>query len=121
MGVFENDWIMRQIEGMTDMLGRVLLNKEKIEINIEDELSDEEVKNYHKHIKKLIQEKNYKEAMNYLQENFGKGNIEYLSVALSFFDQLNALSEEELKEGKYSRNALYSDLEFISEQYGIHL
>lgn len=32
MSVFENDWIMRQIEGMTDMLGKVLLHREKSEI-----------------------------------------------------------------------------------------
>lgn len=121
MGVFENDWIMRQIEGMTDMMGRVFLHKEKIEFNIENELTDEDVKKYYSQIKKLIQNKQYKQAMIYLQEHFGKGNMQYLSVALSFFDQLNALSEEELKAGDYSRNALYSDLEFISAQYGIHL
>lgn len=45
MSVFENDWIMRQIEGMTDMLGKVLLHREKSEIRVEDELSDEDVKN----------------------------------------------------------------------------
>lgn len=34
MSVFENDWIMRQIEGMTDMLGKVLLHREKSECDI---------------------------------------------------------------------------------------
>ncbi len=36
MSVFENDWIMRQIEGMTDMLGKVLLHREKGEIRVEE-------------------------------------------------------------------------------------
>lgn len=121
MGVFENDWIMRQIDSMSDMLGRLILRKEKAEINIEDELTDEEVKKYAKHIKELVQAGNYDEAMQYLQDHFGKGNMEYLRVALAYFDRLNALSEEELKKGNYTRNALYRDLEFISEQYGIHL
>lgn len=58
MSVFENDWIMRQIEGMTDMLGKVLLHREKSEIRVEDELSDEDVKKYHKEIQKLLKEKN---------------------------------------------------------------
>lgn len=44
MSVFENDWIMRQIEGITDMLGKVLLHREKSEIRVEEELSDEDVK-----------------------------------------------------------------------------
>ena len=96
MSVFENDWIMRQIEGMTDMLGKVLLHREKSEIRVEEELSD-------------------------LREYFATGSMEYLKVALSAFDQLNSLSESELQEGGYTRQELYNDLEFITQQYGIHL
>lgn len=121
MSVFENDWIMRQIEGMTDMLGKVLLHREKSEINIEQELSDEDVKNYHRKIQELLRAKKYPEAVQYLREHFATGSMEYLKVALSAFDQLNSLSEPELLEGSYTRQALYNDLEFITEQYGIHL
>lgn len=121
MSLFENDWIMRQIEGMTDMLGKVLLHREKSEIRVEDELSDEDVKKYHKEIQKLLKEKKYSEAIQYLRENFATGSMEYLKVALSAFDQLNSLREPELQEGGYSRQELYNDLEFITEQYGIHL
>ena len=113
MSVFENDWIMRQIEGMTDMLGKVLLHREKSEIRVEDELSDEDVKKYHKEIQKLLKEKKYSEAVQYLRENFATGSMEYLKVALSAFDQLNSLREPELQEGGYSRQELYNDLEFI--------
>lgn len=121
MGVFENDWIMRQISSMTDMIGKLVLHKQKVEVSIEDQLSDDEVKNYHQRIQELIKENKYREAMQYLQDHFAKGNMQYLSVALSAFDQLNALSEPDLQKGGYSRNSLYSDLEFITEQFGIHL
>ena len=57
MSVFENDWIMRQIEGMTDMLGKVLLHREKSEIRVEEELSDEDVKKYHRRIQALLRER----------------------------------------------------------------
>ena len=50
-----------------------------------------------------------------------KGNKEYLSIAISCFNLLYVLSEPELTAGGYSRNALYTDLEFITEQFGIHL
>lgn len=56
MSVFENDWIMRQIEGMTDMLGKVLLHREKSEIRIEEELTDEDVKTYYNNIQMLLKE-----------------------------------------------------------------
>ena len=58
MSVFENDWIMRQIEGITDMLGKVLLHREKSEIRVEEELSDEDVKKYHRRIQALLRERN---------------------------------------------------------------
>ena len=94
MSVFENDWIMRQIEGMTDMLGKVLLHREKSEIRIEEELTDEDVKTYYNNIQMLLKEKKYKEAVQYLQENFATGSMEYLKVALTAYDQLNALTEQ---------------------------
>ena len=68
MSVFENDWIMRQIEGMTDMLGKVLLHREKSEIRVEEELSDEDVKKYHRRIQALLRERKYPEAVQYLRE-----------------------------------------------------
>lgn len=121
MSVFENDWIMRQIEGMTDMLGKVLLHREKSEIRVEEELSDEDVKKYHRRIQALLRERKYPEAVQYLREYFATGSMEYLKVALSAFDQLNSLSESELQEGGYTRQELYNDLEFITQQYGIRL
>ena len=120
MSIFENDWIMRQIEGMTDMLGKVLLHREKSEIRIEEELTDEDIKTYYNNIQMLLKEKKYKEAVQYLQENFATGSMEYLKVALTAFDQLNALTEAELLDGGYTRQELYNDLEFITVQYGIH-
>ena len=118
---YECIWIMRQIEGMTDMLGKVLLHREKSEIRVEEELSDEDVKKYHRRIQALLRERKYPEAVQYLREYFATGSMEYLKVALSAFDQLNSLSESELQEGGYTRQELYNDLEFITQQYGIHL
>ena len=90
MSVFENDWIMRQIEGMTDMLGKVLLHREKSEIRVEEELSDEDVKKYHRRIQALLRERKYPEAVQYLREYFATGSMEYLKVALSAFERIRA-------------------------------
>ncbi|MEF2783841.1 MAG: DUF6483 family protein [Clostridium sp.] len=121
MSIFENDWIMRQIESMTDMLGKVLLHKDKTKIIEEDEFGDDKVRNYYHKSQELIKQKKYKEAITYIKENFSTGNMDYLKAVLSCFDQLNVLTEKELEEGNYSRQELYNDLEFITEQYGIHL
>lgn len=121
MSVFENDWIMRQIHSMSDMLGKLLLHRTSEKTVTVDELHDEEVKKYYQRIRELIAEKQYEEAMRYLREHFALGNMEYLSVALACFDELNALDAKELAAGNYSRNALYNDVSFISEKFGIQL
>ena len=121
MGVIENDFIMRQIEDMTGMLGKVFLHKQQAEEIHEEDLNDEEAKNYLRKIKKLMEEGNFKEAAAALKNDFKNGNMEYLSVALTCFDQMNAKDETELSNAGYSRNQLYNDLSFISEQFGICL
>lgn len=112
---------MRQIQDLTNMIGRVFLHQEETEIMEEDDLNGDGIKKYYRKIRKLIDEKKYREAIAVLQDEFVDSDSEYLQVALSVFDQLNALSITELQEGDYTRNSLYSDLSFISEKYGIHL
>lgn len=121
MSVFENDFIMRQIEDLTNMMGKVFLHKQRASEVSEEELSDENTKNYLRKIKKLMDEGNFKEAVSTLKDEFKDGNMEYLSVALACFDQMNAYSESELSKSGYSRNQLYNDLSFITDQFGIHL
>lgn len=121
MSIFENDFIMRQIEDLTDMIGKVFLHKQQHEEVQEDELSDEETKKYLRKLRKLIEEGKYKEAVAVLKDEFKAGNMEYLSVALSCFDLINAKNETELTQAGYSRNQLYDDLSFITDQFGIHL
>lgn len=121
MSIFENDWIMRQIESMTDILGKVLLHREKIETIEEDEFGDDKVRDYYHKSQILIQQKKYREAIAFIKDQFSTASMDYLKAVLACFDQLNALTEKELEEGNYSRQELYNDLEFITNQYGIHL
>ena len=72
MSVFENDWIMRQIEGMTDMLGKVLLHREKSEIRVEEELSDEAVSYTHLDV--------YKRQVSYPYRDFTRNLKKMISL-----------------------------------------
>lgn len=121
MSVFENDWMMRQISSMTKMLRMMFYHKASEEITAEEELKDEETKVYYHTIYQLIQEDNYAQAMNYLVEHFTDKNLEYLKTALAFFDYVNAKEDSELRAHGYSKDQLYSDLNFITKQYGIEL
>ena len=121
MSVFENDWMMRQISSMTKMLRMMFFHKASEEITAEEELKDEETKVYYHTIDQLIQEDNYAQAMNYLVEHFTDKNLEYLKTALAFFDYVNAKEDSELRAHGYSKDQLYSDLNFITKQYGIEL
>lgn len=121
MSIFENDFIMRQIEDLTNMMGKVFLHKQQSEEVSEEELSDEDAKKYLRKLKKLIEEGNYKQAVVTLKDEFKSGNMEFLSIALASFDLINAHTETELSDAGYSRNQLYNDVSFITDQFGIHL
>ncbi|MEG0526537.1 DUF6483 family protein [Amedibacillus sp. YH-ame10] len=121
MSIFENDFIMRQIEDITGMIGKVFLHRQASKEVQEEELSDEKAKNYLRKLRKLIDEGKYKEAVTLIKDDFEDGNMEFLSVALSCFDQINARTESELTNSGYSRNQLYNDLSFITDQFGIQL
>lgn len=121
MSVFENDFIIRQIDDMTGMLGSLFLHRKRQEEIREEDLDDEDAKIYLRKLQKLMSEANYKEAVALLKKDFKTGNMEYLSIALSCFDAMNAKNETQLMEAGYTRNQLFNDLSFITEQFGIHL
>lgn len=121
MSIFENDFLMREIKDMTKLLGNVFLHRKESEEIEEQDLQDEEYRKLLRQLKKKLEEQQYKEAVAELKDAFQQGSMEYLTIALYCFDAINAHEENELAKAGYSRNELYNDLSFISEQYGIRL
>lgn len=119
--MFENDYIMRQIESMSRILGELIFQKdnESGEIEVVDEHGNIQQGNLLLYqLKKMILEKRINEAENLLFEAIEKNPLEeYLKAALSFYGELLKLSDKELEACNFSRDEVLEGLQQIQQIY----
>lgn len=119
--MFESDYIMRQIEAMSRVLGEMLFQKDnesgKIEVfDKQGYISGGNLLLYR--LKKMILEKKVNEAENLLFDTIEQDPSEdYLKTAVVFYDELQKLSDGELKECDFSREEIYEGFKQIEEIY----
>ena len=118
--MYQNDYIMRQIELLSRGLAKVLFHKD---METETEILDEQggvsgggLLAYT--VKKLLLEKKINEAENLLFETIEEDPQEdYLKTALFFYDQLRQMSDEELEEASFTREEIAEGLREIQKFY----
>lgn len=122
INIFNNDYIMRQIEEMTRAIARVVFNKETDNGEIFDEygiISEENFMFYM--LNNMLSEKRINEAENIIfeliEENKSKEN---LKIALWFYNKLQKLSDEELYENNFSREEIAEGLGSIKKTYNLN-
>ncbi len=122
INIFNNDYIMRQIEEMTRAIARVVFNKETDNGEIFDEygiISEENFMFYM--LNNMLSEKRINEAENIIfeliEENKSKEN---LKIALWFYNKLQKLSDEELYENNFSREEIAEGLGSIKKIYNLN-
>lgn len=120
--MFENDYLVRQIESISRVLSTILLKKDlpnnSIEDNLikKDKLSNEEI--LENELKEMIQLGNINEAENLLFENIEKDNFgRYLKTALFFYTELNKLNDNTLKKYGFLRDEILDGLGEVKRIY----
>ena len=119
--VYYHDWLMRQINTMIQLLGRILFKKDNVEFSIQDESNSSEIHLLHETLISLINEEKINEAEDLLFENIDVNDLIYMKVAMDFYDRLNRLSEDELENADFSRDEIRSGLEDVMNLYSIRL
>lgn len=112
-----DDYIMRQIEGLSRMLARVIFSREmeseEIHLDEDGSLSGADVLAYR--LKKLLHERKINEAENLLFETLEASPLPvYGQTALDFYRELSALSDEELAACDFSREEIADGLREVS-------
>ena len=106
--MFTNDYIMRQIENLTNFLGRVIFQKETFKLEMFDEdwnVSGEGLLYFR--LKKLVEEGDINSAENLLFDEIDSQQPEKLmAVALRFYSDLQLLSDKRLEECSFSRQEI---------------
>lgn len=119
--MFDNDYLMRQIEDIAEAMGKVLFEKQSGAeelFNEQDVLSETNFFSYR--LNKMVGGGRINEAENLLFDAIGeKADPAYLKVALDFYDTLEKRSEAELKAGNFSREEVLEGLQAIKEIYKI--
>lgn len=118
---FQQDWIIRQIETVTQYVARVLFQKEKIVYEIKEEarMSDNDL--LHQRLLMLLREERLCAAEDLLFDNLEPGNEAHARLTLDFYGRLNALTDEALEAGGLPRGELEEGLRKALETLGIEV
>jgi len=120
--LFQEDWVMRQIESIVDFLIVAVLHKEKNGIQFVFEQKNEtEIDSLHEKLLQLIREHRINEAEDLLFDHLNTEDRRYLELAVDFYSRLNALDNETLRANDFSREEIEEGLKDIAQKFGIPL
>ncbi len=120
--MFENDYILKQIEMSTKFLAKLIFGKESPEYKLQyDEIANAKpIDLLCLALRRMIDEGEINEAENLLYENIEReARAEYLEIAIDFYDRLSKLSADRLDECDFSRAEIFEGLENVKRIYGI--
>lgn len=120
--MFEQDYIMRQIQMLVRAIARIFFGREDVTAalpsNRLDYTKDDQ---WHHHILELVSQERINDAENLLFDGLVPGNRKHLLIALDFYQQLNAMDDAMLAKGGFSRDEIQQGLNDVSKAYGINL
>ena len=122
--MFEQDWLMRQIEAMTLGIARAIFRKESVtyplfedNYDLNGEATGADL--LYLRLRGMIVEGKLNEAEDELFREFQPGEKRYLALATDFYAALNNLSDQELAAGNFSREEISEGLHDIMELAGV--
>lgn len=113
------DWLMRQIEGVANVVAQVVFRRKKPAFDLEDEMEETRAGIFHDELKDLLEEGRVNEAENLLFEWLDPADRCYLAVALDFYVTLNRWDEERLERCDFSRDEVAMGLSDVLQVYGL--
>lgn len=117
--MFQEDWLIRQIEGYAQSLSKLIFNKDTTQYTKEERVTAEEPDLLCEQLDKMIGEGRINEAENLLFERINPLNKRYLEIAIHFYSKLNDLSDERLEESGFTRAEIDEGLKSVAEKYGV--
>lgn len=116
---FSQDWIMRQVQMIAQMLAKILFGKETTDYIIEDEENLNGTDLLYKALSELLTKGEIGKAEDLLFEALENGGKENLEVAVDFYAKLNKYSDKELEERDFSREELEDGLRNAAALFGL--
>lgn len=123
--MYHQDWFMRKIETIIQMVAKIIFKKDferdNIQFDIYDESNSVEIHRLYERLIDLINELKINEAENILFVEINNDDLIYIKIAVDFYNRLNKLNDEELERANFTREEIKSGLEDILKLYNISL
>jgi hypothetical protein len=117
--LFQEDWIMRQIENLVNFLTTVVLNKKSTSYEVSKDNIISETDILYKQLTDLINSKKINEAENLLFDKIDKNNKRYLELAVDFYARLNKLDDNTLENSGFTRKEIEDGLMDVADIFGV--
>ncbi len=117
---FQQDWLMRQIEMLVQVIARVVFKKDYIKYEIVNEADLSQTDLLYNEIKQLIARGKVCEAEDLLFEMMDTKDMRYLELAIDFYQQLNLLGDSKLEQCNFSRDEVNDGLVAVLKMFGFH-
>jgi len=117
---YHQDWLMRQIESITAMLGYILFGKSKETVYIpEDPETAGDCGLLWPRLQGLLASGQVCEGENLLFEAMEDPTREVLDAGRQFYAQLNGWTDAQLKASNFSRDEIFTGLQELCRAFGI--
>jgi len=112
--MFHKDYLVRQIELMTESIACLVLNtKTSVKQEVYSETSQAESDLLHVLLCGLIEQKRINDAENLLFDSLNPNNYNHLAVAMDFYNRVNNMTDEELEDADFSREEIAEGLDEV--------
>ena len=112
---------MRQIKIIIDIIAKLVFKRDNMELNIYDESNSTEIHKLYERLINLINQLKLNEAEDILFEEVDNKDLNYMKVAIDFYERINKLSDEELEIGSFTREEIKLGIEDILKIYNMNL
>ena len=119
--MYYEDWIMRQIRLMVAAIVKTVFGKDAAAYAVTDPANKTQTDVLYLHLTTLLESGQLNEAEDLLFEALDPGDQTLLLLAVDFYQQLNALSDEELAAHTFSRMEIRDGLMEVQHIYGLNL
>ena len=117
--MYQQDWILRQIESIIHLIAKLLFKEDVITYEIMNETDPTDTDELYLELVHLLSHLNINEAENRLFERIETGDLTYLRIAVDFYSRVNMLSDAQLEEHDFSREEIKAGLEDLARMFNI--
>lgn len=118
--MYQQDWLMRQIEAISAVIAYLLTGKKAKSASLEEVITEAAQSDMlYRHLSELVRRGQICEAENELFAATQDGTVDVLNAAMTFYADINKLSDEELEEHNFSRKEILDGIRDICAIYNI--